>query len=243
MTTILPDKAASDMRGRISSKASFYAAIPESALARKALRSTLKPEKVVFEFTHDSGLVHQYCTMRENMFISVWGLKHFSGIKDRYDDLSHVMVARRGLQVIAGGRLTISRAGQQLAMPMEGPDFKLAEAFPDIDFSLATIGEFSRLAILPEFRGGSVFPNLAKRFISKAVAEGVDFAFNLAPVPLARSYRQAMQLYGLNWRICGDVKVPDREEFEGIKMTVSLMDLRPLHAARDVEAKILELAD
>lgn len=185
-------------------------------------------EKVAFEFTADAGLIHQYCSMRENMFISVWGLKHFSGMKDQFDDISQVMVARKGLQVIAGGRLTVVRPGQSLALPMESEDFKLSECFPEMKLASHTYGEFSRLAILPEYRAGSVFPNLAKRFIRKAVAEGVDFAFNMAPVPLARSYRQAMQVFGLNWAIRGDVAIPDREEFEGIKMTLSVMDLRSL---------------
>lgn len=213
---------------RTANKHTFFSSVPESTLARKALRSTNLQERVVFEFSHDAGLVHQYCNMRENMFISVWGLKHFSGMKDRFDDISQLMVARKGLQVIGGGRLTICPPSRPLAMPMENADFKLTEVFPELNLDKHTYGEFSRLAILPEYRAGSVFPELAKRFIRKAVAEGVDFAFNMAPVPLARSYRQAMQVFGLNWNIRNDLVVPDREEFEGIKMTLSVMDLRNL---------------
>ena len=111
---------------RASSKPLYYSIVPESSLARKALRSARLKAPVRFEFTHDSGLVHQYCTMRENMFISVWGLKHFSGVKDRFDDVSQLMVARKGLQVIAGGRLTISTPSRRLAMPMEGADLELS---------------------------------------------------------------------------------------------------------------------
>jgi len=214
---------------RLSGKSSHFNPVPESALARKALRSARLRDVVAYEFTQDAGLVHQYCAMRESMFISVWGLKHFSGMKDRYDDLSQVLIARKGLQVIGGGRLTISTAEHRLLLPMEGDDFGLPQAFPSFDLSSHTFAEFSRLSILPEFRAGAVFPEIAKRFVSKAVAEGVDFAFNMAPVPLARNYRQTMQLFGLNWKICSDVIVPDREGFEGIKMAVSVMDLRPLH--------------
>ncbi len=232
----MPEEVVPEITRRIS-KSPYYSSVPESTLARKALRSTRIQEKVVFEFSHDAGLVHQYCTMRENMFISVWGLKHFSGEKDRFDDSSHLMVARKGLQVIAGGRLTISTAARRMAMPMEGPDFLLQQVFADFDLASHTYGEFSRLAILPEYRSGSVFPELAKRFISKAVAEGVDFAFNMAPLPLARSYRQTMQVFGLNWKICSDITVPDREEFEGIKMAVSVMDLRSLRREFRDESK------
>jgi hypothetical protein len=66
------------------------------------------------------------------------------------------------------------------------------------------------------------------------ILEGVDFAFNMAPLPLARSYRQTMQAFGLNWKICNDVTVPEREEFEGIRMAVSVMDLRGLRRERNI---------
>ncbi len=221
-------------------KPAYFGAMPESSLARKALRSMRLQEKVVFEFSQDAGLIHQYCNMRENMFISVWGLKHFSGVRDRFDEVSQLMVARKGLQVIAGGRLTISTAAQRMDLPLEGPDFMLAERFPELDLAQHTFGEFSRLAILPEFRAGSIFPELAKRFISKAVAEGVDFAFNLAPLPLARSYRQTMQIFGLNWQIRNDIVVPDREEFEGIKMAVSVMDLRSMRMGSKTTPEVPE---
>ena len=236
MSISIPEEVIPKKPGRVSSKAAYYAQVPESVLARKSLRSTRLQEKVVFEFSTDPGLIHQYCSMRENMFISVWGLKHFSGVKDRFDDTSYLMVARKGLLVIGGGRLTVSTAAQRMAMPLEGPDFVLADVFPELDLKSHTYGEFSRLAILPEYRAGNVFPELAKRFISKAVAEGVDFAFNMAPLPLARSYRQAMQMFGMSWKICNHIVVPDREEYEGIKMAISIMDLRPLRFGFKPEA-------
>jgi hypothetical protein len=226
MSNGMPEEATIEKQR--SARPLYYSAIPESGLVRKTMRSLRMPEPVQFEFTQDAGLIHQYCVMREHMFISVWGLKHFSGTKDRFDDASQLMVARRGLQVIAGGRLTISTPAGRLAMPMEGDDLNLVSLFPDLELARRTYGEFSRLAILPEFRAGNVFPELAKRFIRKAVAEGVDYAFNMAPVPLARSYRQTMQSFGLSWKIRSDVEVPERDEFEGIKMVLSVMDLRPL---------------
>lgn len=207
--------------------------IPESNLVRKTLRSARLKDPIVYEFSKDSGLIHQYCSMREAMFISAWGLKNFSGMKDRFDEISEVMVARKGLQVVGGGRLTISTAALRSEMPMEGPDFKLVDAFPELNLEQHTYGEFSRLAILPEFRAGSIFPEMSKRFIRKAVSEGLDYTFNMAPLPLARSYRLSMQMLGLNWKICSNVVVPDRESFEGIKMVVSVMDLRTLHKNSD----------
>jgi len=219
-----------------------YAPFSESRLNRRALRSTSPLPEVEYDFTQDAGLLHQYFLMREAMFISVWGLKHFSGERDRFDDMSHIMVARRGKQVLAGGRLTVSGATRRTLLPMEGPDLSLVAMFPELDLANHTYCEFSRLAILPEFRNGQIFPELARRFIRRAVAEGVDYAFNMAPLPLARSYRQAMIDFGLKWHVRLDLPVPERSEFEGIKMALSVMDLRHLRTAPTLPATARNLA-
>lgn len=220
MTTMTTDKAAAD------SKAPLYNAFPDSRLARRTLRSMQPSPNVSYEFTEDAGLIHQYCILREQMFIKVWGLQHFCGKKDKFDDVSHIIIGRRGLQVIGGGRLTVSSPAMRRQLPMEGADLNLQALFPELDLQSHTYGEYSRLAILPEFRGGAVFMEGTRRFLRRTVAEGVEFAFNMAPLPLARTYRQALMSMGLNWQIRSDIVVPDREEFEGIKMVISVMDLR-----------------
>jgi hypothetical protein len=199
--------------------------LSEEHLARRFMRPAKLQQDIQYEFTRDPGLLHQYFRLREDMFISVWGLKHFSGQHDGFDDISDIMIARKGLQCIAGGRLTVSSPSNPQPMPMEKEDFRLKDIFAQLDLPETTYGEFSRLAILPEFRAGAVFPEIARRFIQKAVSNGVEYAFNLAPVPLARGYRQAVQLFGLKWDIRHDIKVPEREEYEGIQMVVSIMDL------------------
>jgi hypothetical protein len=232
MSSVLTDKLVAENAKR--PQGAVFPSYPENAMERKILRSTRPVANVAFEFTQDAGLLHQYCVLRGAMFASVWDLKSFSGERDRYDDISHVMIARRGLQVLAGGRLTLSTPSAPQPLPMESADFKLMDCFPYLELEKHCYGEFSRLAILPEFRAGHVFPDLAQRFIRRAVAEGVDYAFNMAPVPLARSYRQTMLSFGLDWRI-SEVVVPDREEFEGIKMVLSVMDLRHLRASKPLK--------
>src|SRR5262249_17603410 len=88
-----------------------------------------------------------------------------------------------------------------------------------------TYGEFSRLAILPEFRAGVVFPELAQRFIRRAIAEGVEYAFSIAPHPMARNYRRVVMPFGPQWEIREDITVQDRDEYEGVPMVLSVMDL------------------
>lgn len=197
----------------------------EEFLARRYARLTGTPEKIVYDFTQDPGLLFQYYQLREEMFISVWGLKHFCGQKDQFDDTSEILIAHSKRQCVAGGRLTISAPAARQLMPMEKEGLDLVALFPDLKLNECSYGEFSRLSILPEYRGGAVFPEIARRFIKRAIAEGVQYAFNIAPQPLARSYRQTVQLFGLNWEERKDVVVPEREEYEGIKMVLSVMDL------------------
>jgi hypothetical protein len=121
---------------------------------------------------------------------------------------------------------------------MEKPDFSLKAALPELDLAHHTYCEFSRLAILPDFRAGKVFPEMASRFIRRAVAEGVEYAFNMAPLPLARNYRQAMKAFGLNWNIRSDIKIPDREEFEGIKMVLSVMNLVTIKTRQSIDEEV-----
>lgn len=224
MTTLIPDDAATASQPALFPR-SLEGEPADTYIARRFTRLSRTPKKIEYEFTDDAGLVHQYCHLREDMFISVWGLKHFSGTKDLYDDISEVLVARQGLHVVAGGRLTVATPEHPQALPMEGEDLQLKALFPELNLSTHTYGEFSRLAILPEFRGGVVFPEIARRFIKKAIADGVDYAFNIAPLPLARSYRQTVQVFGLNWQIRNDIHVPERAEYEGIRMVLSVMDL------------------
>ena len=225
MSNIAAEGFSSTTKSRASYEPALAVDISEDSLARRFSRPLRQPQDVHFEFTNDPAMLHQYYRLREEMFISVWGLKHFSGQEDAFDAQSHIMVARKGLQCIGGGRLTVSTPQDHLMLPMEKEDLMLSALFPELDLHETVYGEFSRLAILPEFRSGAVFPELARRFITKAISLGVEYAFNIAPLPLARSYRQAVQMFGLKWDICHHAKVPQREEYEGIQMVISVMDL------------------
>jgi hypothetical protein len=220
---------------------------PAGSVARRLVKPREQKE-ISYEFTNDPALLHQYYRLREEMFISVWGLNHYSGSEDIYDNGSHILISRRGLQVVGGIRLTISSAAQRQQLPIEGMGIDLQSLFPELDLKNSTYCELSRLAILPEFRDGDMVGQGGVHWVRRAIAEGVDYAFNIAPVPLARNYRQSMQNYGFQWKIRNDIKIADRESFEGIKMMVSVLDLTVMKNRQqqpDVASVVeqLELAD
>lgn len=214
--------------------------LTEKYLARRAQKLLPAKQEVKYEFTQDPGLLHQFYKLREEMFISVWGLKHFTGGEDAFDHSSHIIVARLGKQVIGGTRLTISSPAAPQALPMEHDDFKLSELFPDLGLVNRSYCEFSRAAILPDYQSGPVMPIGFAKAIQRAIAEGVDYAFTLSPIPMARNYRQTMQAFGFGWNIRSDIKIPERESFEGIRMVLSVMDLSKSKGASAVALKPVE---
>lgn len=207
-----------------------YPIVSPSRLERKVLRSMQPVANVDLCVENDEGHLHQYYRLRENMFISVWGLKHFSGVKDNYDASGLTVLARRSNMVIGGVRINISDVQERAPLPLEGPDLNLAKAFPDLNLEDSAYCEISRLAILPEFQGGNMLAEGAKILMRYAHDQGCKYVFNMAPLPLSRIYRRSMLKLGLHWDVRHDIIVPDREEFEGIKMVLSVLDLNQFNA-------------
>lgn len=206
-------------------------------LTRKFNRPQKQPEAVLYEMTGDAGYLHQYYRLRQEMFIHVWGLEHFTGTKDSYDDVSDIMIARRGNHVLGGCRLTFHNAHDSNRLPMEKDDFILAEHLPELPLADATYVEISRMAILPEFQNSVVMLELSRQLLKRGAERKANYAFTLAPVSLARNYRKAASLFGLKWEIRSDIVVPDREEYEGIKMVLSMLDLTPVYRRKSKAAE------
>ena len=204
--------------------------LSEEYLTRKFLRPAHRLQEVSYELTRDPGYLHQYYLLREQMFISVWGLQSFDGQKDDYDDVSDIMVARIGNQVIGGCRLTFSHPASPRRLPMEGGDFLLTDVLPELPLEDVIHVEISRMAILPDFQNSLAMLEISRQLLKRGADKKARYAFTLAPVPLARNYRRAANLFGLNWEIRNDVMIPDREEYEGIKMVLSMLDLAPVYA-------------
>lgn len=232
MATLAMDDIAMKMREQMGYNPALDAELSDEYLTRKFLRPASHLENVTYELTRDPGYLHQYYMLREQMFISVWGLQNFCGKEDEYDAISDIMVARIGNQVIGGCRLTFSHPASPRRLPMEKEDFLLVDALPELPLEDVIHVEISRMAILPEFQNSLAMLEISRQLLKRGADKKARYAFTLAPVPLSRNYRRAAYLFGLNWEIRNDVMVPDREEYEGIKMVLSLLDLAPVYAHR-----------
>lgn len=186
--------------------------------------SAAMPLPVEYQFSTDPALLHQYYHLRTRMFISVWGLKDFDAAEDFYDPISDILIARQGKLCVGGARLTFSYPGKRVVMPMEAAGFQLSELLPELDLEHRSYGECSRMAVLPEFRTKEMAFQLRYQLIKQCLRRNADYAFWIAPLPQARNYRQTCVNLGLGCSIRTDVTVPDREEYEGIKMYLVLLD-------------------
>jgi hypothetical protein len=203
----------------------FIPDISYDSVASRFSRPQRTPAKVVYELTRDPGYLFQYYRLRAEMFISVWGLEHFNGQKDAYDDSSDVVVARIGNHVIGGCRVTFKAPHGNDPLPMEKSDFSLAEKFPHLPLAECIHVEISRMAILPDYQNSVVMLELSRQLLKLGIEKHARYAFTLSPAPLARNYRKAAMLFGLKWNILNNIAIPDREEYEGIKMVLSMLDL------------------
>jgi hypothetical protein len=180
-------------------------------------------ERGVCEFTKDPEFLYQYYEMRQRVFTSVWGLKHFCGGEEEHDIDGHILVARLNNLVIGGCRLCISTPKQPRLLPMEGNDFKLPQVVQELEIPKVSYGEFSRLAVLPEYRSTDLLDRMYRHMNRLIVERGLKYVFAIAPRRQAISTRWMLRPFHLRYSIREDIHVPEREEYEGIRMTFAVM--------------------
>jgi len=184
----------------------------QASLVKRFGRSPSQLEPLVFEFTNDRGLLHQYYRLREVMYRKVFNTDKFVGTEDIHDKLSHILIARRGRLCVGGCRLTIREADEDFLLPMESADFKLRDVFPNLPLKKLRHGEISRFAIMDEDDDRlEIMGLLSQLIIEKCNSSELGYAFLKSSLPMARNWRKIGQtLCGLKkMRICTEVKVPE----------------------------------
>ena len=218
-----------------------------SDLIRKLTKPLKPPVQIEYEITNDIGLIHQYCILREEMFKRIWNLKHFTAEKDKIDAISEIIVARQGLQCIGGGRATLTTLQKRQKLPLEqANNFSLAEALPELNLAACNYYEVTRIAVLPEFSKENVPSELIGRLILQSIVKGCQYGFFISPLAMTRTHRRVIHQLGYTLTTRRDIEIPDREEYEGIKMFLSYVDqteyLTQQHEAAAAEADELSIA-
>jgi hypothetical protein len=183
-----------------------------------------EPDTVEYEFTRDPALIHQYFEIRSRLFISVWGLKECHGTKDEFDNANEMLIARQGRLCVGGARFTFATPEEPSMLPLEKSGLNVKDLFPDLDLDNCKYGECSRFVVLPEFRTREISHQMQYHVVQEHIRNGASYGFWMAPLVVARNYRQTVGSFGIPCTIRTDIQVPEKDEYEGIKMYIGMMD-------------------
>ena len=209
----------------------------EASIIRKLDSKSQQAEAVVYEFTDDRALLHQYYRLREMMYRKVFKTDQFIGEEDVHDKLSHILIARRGRLCIGGCRLTVREGDEDFMLPMESADFKLRNVFANLPLKKVRHGEVSRFAIMDDDKDSlEVMRVLGVLLAEKCVDAGLDALFLKSSLPMARNWRKLIQTQcgQHNIRICSEIQVPENPIHPEIKWYITEA-LSPAIVANDPE--------
>ncbi len=154
---------------------------------------------------------------------------------------------RLGRQCVGGVRMILRTPRSRLKLPMEAAGVDIRHALPGIDLTYQTYGEISRMARLPDYRGFEYTLEVHQHLRRKAHALGMRYGFMLSPASNARMYRRVGQMTQDSYHVLEHVNVPQKEEYEGIRMMASCIDYGVAdtdsaeHQAEQVQASLPEV--
>ena len=198
----------------------------QAAIINRIVRPYSKNEPVVYEFTQDRALLHQYYRLREVMYRKMFNTDQFDGEEDVHDKLSYILVARRGNLCLGGCRLTIREGDEKWALPMESDSFKLRAIFQDLPLDNERHAEISRFAILEDSGEEDIFYGLCKVMYDKVIDANIHYMFAKSTHTLARNWRLIANSFGVKTtRICSEIDVPENPIHPDVKWYVTMSNL------------------
>lgn len=151
-------------------------------LIRRFSKTPKEPEPIVYEFTDDKALLHQYFVLRERMLGTDRFLPKDTIPQDIHDKISYILVARRGKLCIGGARLTIRDGDEMFPLPMESDEFKLRELFPQLPLNKVRHAVGSKFAILEDHKSSEVLYAMCKIMYEKIMALGAHYYYVRATI-------------------------------------------------------------
>ena len=199
----------------------------QSIATKHELNPYAKGEEVIYEFTHDPALLHQYYNLRETVYRKSFGLKDFDGGEDFYDKLSHILIARRGNLCLGGCRLTIREGDEAWLLPTEVDEYIFRDLFPDFELDSVRHGEISRFVIMEDSgKDDDIFYGLCKAMYERVVISDINYLFASSTYSMARNWRFIANNFGVRTtKIMNGIHPPDKVLGEDIKWYLTVSDL------------------
>lgn len=180
---------------------------------------------LTFEFTRDPAYLHQYYLLRARLETPMASLSQMFAQADEADKRSHILIARKGNQVIAGVRLTISSPRQPQPLPMEASGVQIAPLVQHYQLEEQKIAEISAWVIEPEFLDAAMQSALFYHLNRKMLALGVARYFGVATEAAVQHFRQMMRPIGEDLFLCNFL--------QSQKLSVQLFTSVPVRLASD----------
>lgn len=213
-----------------NSKPKNFFEVLQNAVINRYTKSFGGNEPVVYEFTQDRAMIHQYHVLLETMYRRTYDAYEFRADNDVYDKLSYILVARRGKLCLGGCRLTVREADEMWNLPLETEEFKLREIFPLMPLGKQKHGEISRFAIMEDCGGEDIFYGLCKVMYEKVISLELKYLFAKSTYVLARNWRLIANSFGVKTtKICDGLDVPDHPSIPDQKWYITASDLSKLY--------------
>ena len=207
----------------IASEKEMTRGIRHRALPREA--------QLTYEFTKDPGYLHQYYVIRAQLLNDTYG-DAIPEQSDTYDQRSHILVVRKGRQVVGGARMTVRSPRKEGRLPLEGDDFDLVNVLPELHLENQKYCEFSRVAILPEFQNEGILAKMFQRFYEKCEAMNIRCGFSVAPRPITIMHRRLAREQGYNYTQFKELQLPERLT-SVVRLHLVMFDVFPERSFRE----------
>jgi hypothetical protein len=192
-----------------------------SGLEKRFGRTPRPAAPVVYEFTEDRALLHQYYRIRETMYRKIHNTDKFVGKQDWHDKIAHILIARRGKLCVGGCRLIVREGDEDFLLPMEDEGFGVRKAFPHLPLTQVRHGEISRFAVLDDDESHlEIMLALSQVIIDKCVSEDLAYIFLKCPgAVMARNWRKVIFAHcgQEDVRICNEIAVPHDPDYPEIR--------------------------
>ncbi len=178
---------------------------------------------LIYEFTRDEAYLHQYYLLRSRLMQKALGW-HLDAGEDPYDKRSHILVVRKGNQVVGGGRLIIRSPRKNEPLLLEDDNFSLIDALPELKLANRKYAEVSRFVLLEEFQHTTIPYKMFCRLYDKYKALNISYGFSSVSDSAARIYMKFSKMRGVNCTPLYHIKLPDKPHYEGRVMKLIMFD-------------------
>ncbi|OMH38015.1 hypothetical protein [Motiliproteus sp. MSK22-1] len=198
---------------------------------------------ISFEFSKEPALLEQYYNIREECFRRELGIQSFDGGENDFDRWGRILIVRDGDRCIGGARLSGSTPYSPGLLPLENNGFMVLKVFSKLALEGKSYCQWTRLALLPEYRSMENLQALALSMIQNARACGYSYAFSVAGSNRSRLYRKIYKVLDYDYEIRTDLSVPAEQGFMGLEHLLSIGYLEePISAKKSLESLVANIS-